>query len=32
MAEKAMSPAGKKTILQKYLYRDLVDMLIKEKK
>lgn len=30
MAEKAMSPAGKKTILQKYLYRDLVDMLIIE--
>lgn len=28
MAEKAMSPAGKKAILEKCFYRDLADMLI----
>lgn len=32
MAEKAMSPAGKKIILEKYFYRDLVDIVIIEKK
>lgn len=32
MAEKAVSPAGEKIILEKYFYRDLADVFIIEKK